>query len=335
MRRTSTMRRPRSVLVLSATGALALSLAACGGGDAETPTADESSDTAEATPEEEPAEFDGDPNDIVPETEFGEPYLDDRGLEIVIEAPEPTQTTETGPEGTKPYAFAVSITNTGTEVYEAAMKPGTNVVAAGRSARFIDYPSNVDFGVLEPGQTFEGDVNAWLSDTDDVSVELSIDLGAPIAFATANQLNNTGEPSGPGEADEEDVTLAFGETHTWSDGISVTASEPKPYSSDTVTTEIGSEGEIYEVTIVVTNESGNRIDVNSPGTFAVGGEDVSKLTGFANDWKKGKEGGYFGIGHIPNGGTWTGDVLLVLTDPSELTYDINPLGTRGHAIFTS
>lgn len=140
-------------------------------------------------------------------------------------------------------------------------------------------------------------------------------------------------PSDDGEIEPVDPAdaAAFGETFAYDDGVELTVSEPTPYAPSEFAAGATFPDNVL-ITVTVTNNSAEPVDVFAFGAMTSGGEEGSSIFDF-----DGPEGE---IGLPPTetlepGATVTWKEAWSVADPSDLQYSLAPGFMYDEAVFTN
>ena len=141
------------------------------------------------------------------------------------------------------------------------------------------------------------------------------------------------ESPDPGDDDEAGIAngLAFGETMQWSDGVTMTVSEPEPFSaSDLAAGSDQAEDLVFTLTIV--NDSTESVQPIVVSTLSSGGTEATRIIDV------GAEGGQVGIPPttpIQPGESITWQEAWSVDDPDSLTMSTSPSFVYEAAVFTN
>lgn len=142
------------------------------------------------------------------------------------------------------------------------------------------------------------------------------------------------EPAPPSESDDGEGTvgnLAFGDTMEWSDGVTMTVSEPEPFTASDLAA--GSDqAEDLVFTLTITNGSSENVQPIVVSTLSSGGTEATRILDV------GAEGGQVGIPPttpIPPGESITWQEAWSVADPASLTMSTAPSFVYETAVFTN
>ncbi|MDQ0893515.1 DUF2510 domain-containing protein [Agromyces ramosus] len=129
--------------------------------------------------------------------------------------------------------------------------------------------------------------------------------------------------------------LAFGETMTWDDGVSLTVSAPEPYTpSDFAAGATHASNVVF--TLTITNNSTADLQPLPLPTLSSGDQDVSQIFDIGNDvFGPGDDVGFPPVDTIEPGGSVSWRAAWSLDDSSSLTLQVAPSFLYPSATFTN